>query len=316
MLYVLLGNETFLKKKFIEGLAREKALKVEVSDVENLNSEVFRLTGADLFNPRKILILNELDPTVLSEKNVDLLRACENHVMFCNEKMDMRKTATKQFLDKKGLVVKRFETPLGQDLERWINAYLQEKSARIEPRALQEMLGLMNAFEQGFEGAEIDLWQVASELDKLMLYEKELITLDGVKALVSRNESIKIFDLINALSSKNRGLVGSFLDRFYKNSTESEAKSLSIQLSGLLADQLRSLLLVKSWVSTGQGDDALLKKTGWKTGRLSVLKRISGNFNENILVSSLVKFEHLDLELKTSQTPSRPLVELIIAQMI
>jgi len=59
----------------------------------------------------------------------------------------------------------------------------------------------------------------------------------------------------------------------------------------------------------------LIKKSGWKSGRVYIMKKIASRFSSAKILETMKKLEALDEELKTSQTPPRVLLDMIVAQM-
>ena len=58
-----------------------------------------------------------------------------------------------------------------------------------------------------------------------------------------------------------------------------------------------------------------LTTTGWKSGRLFVMKKAALRFAPKKIMETLQKLSSLDEELKTSQTPPKVLLDLIISQL-
>jgi DNA polymerase III delta subunit len=92
-------------------------------------------------------------------------------------------------------------------------------------------------------------------------------------------------------------------------------KANAIKVTALLADQFRSLLIVTDATARHLPDAAILEMTGWKSGRLFVMKKLSRNFATQQLKQALAKLENLDRELKTSTMPPHVVLDLIIADI-
>src|SRR3989344_7618276 len=92
-----------------------------------------------------------------------------------------------------------FPIPKLAALEKWIANYLKRFDFTIEKTALAEFVKLLGDPEK----LSYDLWQVASELEKLMLYVTPLtkgesqgtIGLAAVRQIVRRNLSVDVFTL-------------------------------------------------------------------------------------------------------------------------
>jgi DNA polymerase III delta subunit len=104
------------------------------------------------------------------------------------------------------------------------------------------------------------------------------------------------------------------IEQFYSDDS-SDDKAKSIQLNALLAEQFRNILMIQDFQKQRIPDAVILSKTGWKSGRLFVIKKLASKFKTAQLMSVLNKLEHLDIELKTSGIPGQVILQLITAQL-
>jgi DNA polymerase III delta subunit len=132
--------------------------------------------------------------------------------------------------------------------------------------------------------------------------------------LVVPKVSVDPFALLDAIGSKNKSHALQMLGNFFDHSAGDE-KAKAIQFSALLADQLRNVLLVIDAVDKRIPDETILDKTGWKSGRLYVMKKLSRSYNPAQIKLTLAKLESLDIELKTSTMPPHVVLDMIISQM-
>ena len=89
-----------------------------------------------------------------------------------------------------------------------------------------------------------------------------------------------------------------------------------LQLVALLAEQFRSLLLVKSCLEQRMPDKVVLEQTKWSSGRLFMAKKNAARFSTGVLRDVLQKLEFLDIEAKTSVAPTRVILDLILSQVV
>lgn len=316
MLYLLLGQDGYSKQIYIKELSSRLSLGVTSVLWGETRGGQLVVSGGDLFSVVKLFVVKEGSIEGLADDILEQLKASCNHCVFVVDKLDQRKTATKKLLGDKEIIVKHFSVPEGQDLASWIDVYLKGQNASIQKDALQEFLLRLNALPSGgYNDPTYSLWQVASELDKLALYSGSSISKESVSLLVAKNTEVEVFTLINAFASRDKAETFAYLEEFFQNQSNGDDKAKAIQLGALLGEQLRNILLVKSFQEEGVPDVGILEKTGWKSGRLSVLKRLAGNFQAPAIVSGLKKLEHLDLELKSTNTPPRVMLDLIISQL-
>jgi hypothetical protein len=190
--------------------------------------------------------------------------------------------------------------------------------AKYYLKTLLELLGLLeesNSAKYSIE-AKIDPLQIHNELQKLGVFvNHNLISEADVRALVQDQRVPEIWDVIDAIAKKQPAKILSLVQSYLNSELASDEKSKIILLNASLADQLRSLLFYKSSSASGMGESDILKVTGWKSGRLFIVKRNSQAFSELQLVDLLKKLEALDFELKTSSVPPRVMVDLILSQI-
>jgi DNA polymerase III delta subunit len=124
-----------------------------------------------------------------------------------------------------------------------------------------------------------------------------------------------VWDIIEAIAQRKPAQVLTMLQTYLSADNVSDEKTKIIQLNALLADQFRSLLLVRSAQDQGIPEDVIIQTTGWKSGKLFMIKKNSRAFEQKTLVDILAKLEALDIELKTSSVPPKVLIDLISSQI-
>jgi len=84
----------------------------------------------------------------------------------------------------------------------------------------------------------------------------------------------------------------------------------------VLSEQFRSILLVLAAQAERVPDQKLLADTGWKSGRLFVVRKNAARFSPRSIMELLQKLSFLDTELKSTSTPPRVLLDLILAPLL
>ena len=184
-------------------------------------------------------------------------------------------------------------------------------------------LGRDNGKETKFGGKVVDvqevfnLWQAESEIRKLLAFagNKE-IREQEVAELVLENGEVDVFDLTNAIADNQKQKALALLHNFLKQQTGSDEKGTIIQLNALLSEQFRNVAMIQSFINSKTSESEILEQTGWKSGRLFVIKKVAARFPAKKVLETLNKLEALDLELKTSSTPPRVLLDLIVSQLL
>lgn len=279
--------------------------------------------GQDLFSKTKIVVLqNLLAGYEYNAETADKLVAGKNIVVFEEEKVDKRLANNKLWLGHKGAEIRQFDLPHGAELDKWILERGKDLGGRMAKPAsslLAKKLGRDHAREIRAGGKVVSaeeiysLWQADGEIRKLIAYAQGAeITETDVNNLAPENVEVDVFKIINAIGEKDRqgtlALIGGFL-------TEGDPKGQIIQLNALLSDQFRNIYALQDLLARKTSDDKILSLTSWKSGRLFVLKKIAARFKPDKIKDTLGKLAALDEELKTSSTPPRVLLDLILAQL-
>jgi DNA polymerase III delta subunit len=316
MITLLLGEDDLSKQNFINGLASEQNSEVVgYAAGDNLPS-LRELAEPVLFGPAKLNVFTGC-LTKFSVEDVLVQADAKSNVIFNETSVDKRKKDTTAILKAKGVTSHEFPAPSGPNIITWINKHAEQLGGKLEKGAAEALSSAIVPEATGWPRIEpkLNVWQAHGEIAKLITYaDGQAVTAEMVAELVPSKESGEVWEAINAFGERNRIKAFGALEKFY-NSTSEDDKAKTIQLSALLADQFRNLLLVKDFDSRRIADDAVLKQTGWKSGRLFVLRKLSRGFTERQLSDILAKLENLDIELKTSTLPPRVVVDLILAQL-
>lgn len=324
MLLILLGEDDFSKKEHIKVLATKEKAEVEFI-VEEEKLDILHLTEQDLFAKPKIFVVENLFKALNLEKNLDKLLASQNHIIITEEKLDKRSSFNKKLLSNKKITVKAFSLPHGRELNKWVEKRVLELGGKISKEAAEELavkLGRDEGEEIKVGGKVISskerfsLWQADGEIKKLIAFAQgKEITKADVESLVTENLEIDVFKITNAIADGKKKEAISLMRKFLAQQTGSDEKARIIQLNALLAEQFRNVFVVQDFVAQKTPEQQILEKTGWKSGRVFVMKKIANKFNPKKVLVLLKKLEALDQELKTTQTPPKVLLDLILAQL-
>lgn len=189
-------------------------------------------------------------------------------------------------------------TPL--EVKKWTATEIKARGGKIEPAALTMLVDFINN----------DLWQMNSEIDKLLAYcQNRTIKVSDVQNLVKTKLDDDIFKLTDAIGQKNKKLALKLISDQFKSGTG------PTELLTKIIWQFKNLLLVKSFVeNNGPGYPTnrlayqlglhpfVIKKTSFqiKNYQLADLKKI---------YTQLLKMEY---KIKTSQADPEVLFNLLI----
>lgn len=329
MLYLLLGQDDFSKRQYIEKTRIASAgseTRFFNADDEAVAWPVF--LNQDLFAKPKIFILNSCIKTLEkqeSEPPLPALLRSANQIFILEDKLDKRTTLAKRLLSEPQVKTVQFDLPHQSEFDKWIISRVQELQGSISQQAarlLAQKLGRDDFQEIKNQGRIVEikeafsLWQTDAEIRKLVaLAAGREISSDDVEALVSAEIEVEGIEIANAIADNQRRKTLELVDRFLKNMAGTDQKTGVIQLCALLAEQFRNLAALRDFLSRQVPESKILELTGWKPGRLFVLKRVVSHFSADKIWQTLNKLEALDEELKTSSTPPRVVLDLILSQL-
>ncbi len=310
MITVLLGNNSIAKKAHIADSAVKFKADLVVLDESSELSGLSRHFEPQLFGAPKIVVLDGAWKNIDAENFIDQVGECQ--VFIVEENIDKRKKVNTEFLKDSRVLVLNFDAPVGSALSAdWILKFAKEHNIAIEPAAAR---ALATALLEN-EDSSLNVARAQNELQKLQSFANgKTITTAMVGELTENITGVDIFALLNAIATKNKKLALQMLEQFFETETADE-KSNAIKVAALLSDQFRSLLVINDASNRNLPDEKILDLTGWKSGRLYVLKKLSRNFSSGQLKSSLAKLENLDRELKTGSMPPQVILDLIIADI-
>lgn len=319
MLYLWYGPNEYAKEEQIVAYVKKTGfVRVDFS-ASNPPASIDALLAQDLFSGGQVVVLEGLVTGLLQEKSIPQFAASGNHLIFTESILDKRLKITKDLLAHPLVNSQEFLSPdLGQ-LPEWLVVQAKARGGELRRQdalLLLRRLGLSSeSFVQPRVVAEVSLGRLIQELDKLLIYSNgEVITVEAIEQLVPEEQVVIGLAVSDALVRKDRVQLFRLLSQYYSQGEGGDETTRTLQLIGLLADQFRSLLLLRDALRRQMSEADIARLTGWKSGRVFVLKKYVASFRPEMLQSLLAKLESLDVELKTTNTPARVVLELILSQ--
>lgn len=321
MLYLYYGTNDYAREEHIRALVKKTGLVRVDFSASNPPTGVDVLLAQDLFSGGQVLVLEQLAADYLVAEMVDRFAQSANHIIFTESALDKRLKTTKELLANPHVIAKEFSVPGAEQLPEWLVQRAQSLGGTLhisEAQLLLQRLGLTAEFAGPVgQVKEASLGRLSQELHKLLMYSNgDPVTRAAVEQLVPEEQVVVGLAVSDALARKDRKQVYQTVARYYSQAEGGDETTRTLQLVGLLAEQFRSLLLLQDALRRRMTEGEIVTLTGWKPGRIFVLKKHVHGFRPEVLQSILSKLESLDLELKTTNTPARAVLELVLAQAI
>lgn len=190
-----------------------------------------------------------------------------------------------------------FSLPGDAARQAWIVERVRAAGRTIEPGASAELARRCTG----------DLWQLAGEIEKLLLYRwpDGAIRRADVELLVAADEELSAFKLIDAVAGKDARTVVDLVDKLLDSGEAPE------QILALLGSRIRDLLLAQAAQAEGIPAATIQQRLGWSAGRYGHVQRASRDFDRPDLGQAQQLLLAADLALKSRPGHERPLILLL-----
>jgi DNA polymerase-3 subunit delta len=192
-----------------------------------------------------------------------------------------------------------------EDAMRWTVATAQDGGARIEPDAARELVDALGA----------DMMLIASELEKLLLYTlgKGRITLGDVETMVLAAKQRSLYELTDAISSKNRARALALLEGLLNSSEAGEDAAIGHLY--MLARTFRQMLVI---LEKNVRDSRAIWQALWQGFRIppfaadDLIRQARRYKSRRELTRALRLIARADLELRSSPPDKRLVLERLV----
>ncbi len=324
--YIFFGEDDFSLRRKVENWKREFAKKFSAESIVHLDregkSESDMIRGLEqalapsLFSTRKLIIMKDFLPAKAAESDLGdfLLARLENipkdfYLVFWQvTRPDRRLGIVKKIMTHSNASASEFELPHGKMLNAWIKAYAKTLDLTLDEPAIEELAKAVgrDLYEEKKAGGRVierkemfDLWQVHSEISKLASYSSNAGA-DAVRELVKPKIPENAFALADSISRKDKRQAILTLEQLMSQQSIDE-KANAIKLIGLLAEQVRGMLLVKVLKQEGKDADEIAEALGWSSGRVYVVSKNADHQETSNLRNMIHILTETDLKLKSSE---------------
>jgi DNA polymerase-3 subunit delta len=192
-----------------------------------------------------------------------------------------------------------------EDAMRWVVAAAQDESTRIEPDAARELVDALGA----------DMMLISSELEKLLLYTsgRGRITLGDVETMVLAAKQRSLYELTDAISSKNRPQALALLQGLLNSSDAGEDAAIGHLY--MMARTFRQMLVI---LEKNVRDSRAIWQALWQGFRMppfaadELIRQARRYKSRRELTRALRLIARADLELRSSPPDKRIVLERLV----
>jgi DNA polymerase III subunit delta len=337
--YIFFGEDDFSMRRKIDIWKKEFAKKYSMESVavlergENSEDEMIKLLeqnlSPSLFSNRKLVIAKDFLPskaaeTKLSDFLLSKLPTLPKDyfvIIWQSSRPDRRLGVIKKILSS-DITTTEFELPHGRMLNGWIKAYAKTLGLTLDDAAIEELAKFVGRdfYEEKKAGGRVierkeafDLWHVQSELEKLASYTKHA-DLASVRALVRPKIPENVFALTDEIAKKNKKTSMEIVERLL-TAPAADEKSATIKIIGLLAEQIRGMLMVKTLQDEKKTAEEIAEALGWSSGRVYILSKNAASQKIENLKRMITMLTDIDLKLKSSEDNPKLLIDQFILKV-
>jgi len=192
-----------------------------------------------------------------------------------------------------------------EDAMRWIVGTAQDSGTKVDPDAAREMVDALGA----------DMMCISSELEKLMLYAvgRGRITLGDVETMVLGAKQRSLYELTDAISSRNRARAIALLHGLLNSSDGAEDSAIGHLY--MLARTFRQMLVI---LEKNVRDQRAIWQALWQGFRIppfaadDLIQQARRYKSRRDLTRALRLIARADLELRSSPPDKRLVLERLV----
>src|SRR5467141_2189124 len=336
--YVFVGDEVFFRKRFREAILEH----LVPSDLRDFSLFDFDLADTDLAEvldrartpslmaPFQIFFVRGVKTLFGrgSNSNEEKLNAIEQYckdqnpdavVIFVADHITIPADARRMDLIDKERYERIRETlgrycvivELGRveegDAVRWIQEYCGTRSVKIDPDAARELVDSLGG----------DMMMISNELEKLILYvgEKKRLALGDVETMVLAAKQRSLYELTDAISSKDRVRALEVLDAIL---TSGDGEEAAIGHIYMLAKTFRQMLVI---LERNVRDQRMLWAALWQGFRVppfaadDIIRQARRFKSKRELTRSIRLVAKADLALRSNPTSKRMVLEKLVLDL-
>lgn len=317
-LYLLIGEEVYLQEQALRMLCDTidescRPFNLSFYAIGQESSSGIRITAASaidaanqlpMMSARRIVVIRDFDKLKEDDQQI-LISYLERPsptttVVFQTTTLDKRRKLSDALLKK--CTVVEFGRLEIKEIRAWALKYLDARSVKIQPRALDELLRL--------SGDSLSV--IANELEKLACWAgTEQITSEAIQMLVPRAQEHTSWQLWDAIVRADRQRAFQLMKRLLDDGDT----GTPLLVLGALASLYRRLLSAKDQSTRGADSNELARSFGQYGPNASAFTRWFGRTNRRQIVKGLKRIAEVDNAIKNSEATPRLQMEYLIMEL-
>jgi DNA polymerase III subunit delta len=334
--YVFVGDEAFFRKRFRDAIL-EHLVPADLRDfsifefdlAENDLAEVLdRARTPSLMAPFQVFFVRGVKNLFGRGSNEEKLAAIEEYcknpnpdalVVFVADHISIPADVRRMEMQDKERY-QRIRDTMGQycgivelarveegEAVRWITDYCASRAVKIEPDGARELVDALGG----------DMMMISNELEKLILYvgEKKRITLGDIETMVLAAKQRSLYELTDAISSKDRVHALEILDAILASGDGEEAAIGHIYM---LAKTFRQMLVI---LERNVRDQRMLWAALWQGFRVppfaadDIIKQARRYKSRRELTRAIRLVAKADLALRSNPVSKRMVLERLVIDL-
>ncbi len=304
-LFLVYGEESYLINKKIEEIINNEPSIIYDMETMLFNDVKEDLLSYSLFYDKKVIVCkncNFLTSSNDNKENLDTLgEVLKNDfdnklILSVQSKIDERKKVIKELMRLGSVYV--FNKLNEVETIKFISNEFDRLGYTID-------ISTLNYF-YSFVGNNLDV--ISNEIDKLDLYkEDKIITKDDINNISSKAIENNIFELINAVSSKDIGKALLIYDDLLLINEE------EVKLISILGDHFRLIFQTKTLIESNYSEYDISKELDVHPYRVKLARNSSISIEE--AKNNMLKLFDLDVAIKTGKKDKKAAFRLYLLNM-
>lgn len=258
-----------------------------------------------MFKEKKLVYLNSVFSSNAEEqkklvayfKKTGIADDSEVMIIIYENNTPDKRTELFKFLNKKPNVFQEFKNLDGVKLENWIKKEVEKRGGKIEEKAV----GVLAMFVGG------NLWQMANEIEKLVLFcGEKIIGGKEIELLVKAKITNNIFNTVDALAGRDKKKI---LKLLHQHLEEGENE---LYLMAMFTRQFRNLLVIKDLLEKGVSYYELPGRTKLHPFVIRKTYEQAKNFSLEGLKRIYNKLQNLDVSIKSGKIDARTALDMLV----